>query len=176
VPVRLSTGSLSEVQRAPNAAVEGGCAGANNAGAATQASSSSMVMGAAARRGVHAGYGIWVHGTRMIRMMTTSIACTIPSPNEYYYILQYRTYSAYYATYGRRVSPYDERSLVLPSISCCWCDQKHLQVPKPPIYVKMVDLPVLSVLTIGSPHTSTKPPPYDFLNLYGACLGLVRYY
>ena len=32
----------------------------------------------------------------------------------------------------------------------------------------MVGLPVRSVLTMGSPHT--KPPPYDFLNLYGACL------
>jgi hypothetical protein len=29
-------------------------------------------------------------------------------------------------------------------------------------------LPLLSVLTMGSRHT--KPPPYDFLNLYGACL------
>jgi hypothetical protein len=32
----------------------------------------------------------------------------------------------------------------------------------------MVGLMVLSVLTMGSLHT--KPPPYDFLNLYGACL------
>jgi hypothetical protein len=32
----------------------------------------------------------------------------------------------------------------------------------------MVGLPVLSVLTMGISHT--KQPPYDFLNLYGACL------
>jgi hypothetical protein len=41
-----------------------------------------------------------------------------------------------------------------------WCDQKHLHVPYPPIYKKMVGLLVLSVLTMGSPHT--KVPPYDF--------------
>jgi hypothetical protein len=33
---------------------------------------------------------------------------------------------------------------------------------------KMVALPVPNVLTMGSPHT--EPLPYDFLNLYGACL------
>jgi hypothetical protein len=32
---------------------------------------------------------------------------------------------------------------------------------------EMGDLAVLSVLTMGSLHT--KPPAYDFLNLYGAC-------
>ena len=32
----------------------------------------------------------------------------------------------------------------------------------------MVDLPVPNVLTMESPHT--KPPPYVFLNLHGACL------
>ena len=53
-----------------------------------------------------------------------------------------------------------------------WCEEKHLQVPEPPIYVKMVGLPVPNVLTMGSPHT--KPPPYDFLNLYGACLQAPR--
>ena len=53
-----------------------------------------------------------------------------------------------------------------------WCDEKHLQARKPFIYVKMVGLPVLSVLNIGSPHT--KPPPYVFLNLYGACLQAPR--
>jgi hypothetical protein len=42
-----------------------------------------------------------------------------------------------------------------------WCDEKHSNVPEPPIYVKMVSVPVLSVLTMGSLHT--KPPPYDFL-------------
>jgi hypothetical protein len=47
-----------------------------------------------------------------------------------------------------------------------------LQVPEPPVYCKMVDLPVPNVLTMGSPHT--KPPPYDFLNLYGACLQAPR--
>jgi hypothetical protein len=53
-----------------------------------------------------------------------------------------------------------------------WCTEKHLQVPNPPIYVKLVGLPVLSVLTMGSLHT--KPPPYDFLNWYGACLQAPR--
>jgi hypothetical protein len=53
-----------------------------------------------------------------------------------------------------------------------WCTKKHLQVPDPPIYVKLVDLPVLSVLTMRSHYT--KPPPYDFLNLYGACLQAPR--
>jgi hypothetical protein len=48
-----------------------------------------------------------------------------------------------------------------------WCNEKNSQVPEPPIYVKMVDLPVLSMLTMGILYT--KPPPYDFLNLYGAC-------
>ena len=42
----------------------------------------------------------------------------------------------------------------------------------PSIYGKMVDLPALSVLTMGNPHT--KPPPYDFLNLYGAWLQAPR--
>jgi hypothetical protein len=41
-------------------------------------------------------------------------------------------------------------------------------VPELSISVKMVGLPIPNVLTMGSPHT--KPPPYDFLNLYGACL------
>ena len=36
----------------------------------------------------------------------------------------------------------------------------------------MLDLPVLTVLTMGSLHT--KPAPYDFLNLYGACLQAPR--
>ena len=53
-----------------------------------------------------------------------------------------------------------------------WCDLKHSQVPETPIHVKMRGLPVLSVLTIGNPHT--KPPPYDFLNLYGASLQAPR--
>ena len=53
-----------------------------------------------------------------------------------------------------------------------WCDWKNLQVPEPPIHEKMIGLPILSVLTLGSPHT--KPPPYDFLNLYGACLQASR--
>ena len=38
----------------------------------------------------------------------------------------------------------------------CWCDQKHLQVPEPPIYGKMVGLPVPDMLTMGSPHTNLK--------------------
>jgi hypothetical protein len=29
-----------------------------------------------------------------------------------------------------------------------WCNEEHLQVPKPPIYGKMVGLPVFSVLTM----------------------------
>jgi hypothetical protein len=53
-----------------------------------------------------------------------------------------------------------------------WCNHKHLQVPGPPFYVNMGGLPVRSVLTMGGPHT--KPPPYDFLNLYGACLQAPR--
>jgi hypothetical protein len=53
-----------------------------------------------------------------------------------------------------------------------WCSLKHLQVPELPIYVKMIGLPVLNVLTIESPYTN--PPPYDFLNLYGACLQAPR--
>jgi hypothetical protein len=53
-----------------------------------------------------------------------------------------------------------------------WCDEKLLKIPKRPIYVKMAGSPVLSVLTMGSLHT--KPPPYDFLNLYGACLQAPR--
>ena len=32
----------------------------------------------------------------------------------------------------------------------------------------MFGLPVPNVLIMGSPHT--EPPPYDFLDLYGACL------
>ena len=42
------------------------------------------------------------------------------------------------------------------------------------LYIKKVGLPVLSVLSMGSPHTCTKPPPYDFLNLYGACMQAPR--
>ena len=53
-----------------------------------------------------------------------------------------------------------------------WCDKKHLKVPKSPIYGKMVGLLVPDMLTIGICHT--KPPPYDFLNLYGACLQAPR--
>ena len=49
---------------------------------------------------------------------------------------------------------------------------KQSQVPEPPIYVKMVGLTVLSVLTMVS--YQIKPPPYDFLNLYGACLQAPR--
>ena len=41
-----------------------------------------------------------------------------------------------------------------------------------PIYRKMVGVPVLSVLTIGICHT--KPSPYEFLNLYGACMHAPR--
>ena len=37
---------------------------------------------------------------------------------------------------------------------------------------KKVGLPVLSVLAMGSPHT--EPPPYYFLNLYGAYLQAQR--
>jgi hypothetical protein len=47
-----------------------------------------------------------------------------------------------------------------------WCDKKHLKVPVLPIYDKMVGLPVLSVLNMGSCHTESAP--YEFLNLYGA--------
>ena len=39
-------------------------------------------------------------------------------------------------------------------------------------YGKMVGLAVLSVLNMGSLHT--KPLPYDFLKLYGACLQASR--
>ena len=54
-----------------------------------------------------------------------------------------------------------------------WCNIGQLLiVPEPPIYEKMVDITVPNVLIIGSPHT--KPPPYDFLNLYGACLHAPR--
>jgi hypothetical protein len=43
----------------------------------------------------------------------------------------------------------------------------------PPIYRKMVGLPGISVLTtMGS--FSTKPPPYEFLKLYGACMQAPR--
>ena len=48
----------------------------------------------------------------------------------------------------------------------------QLQVAEPPIYVKMVGLTVLCVLTMVSYHI--KPPPYDFLNLYGPCLQAPR--
>jgi hypothetical protein len=41
-------------------------------------------------------------------------------------------------------------------------------VPKPPFNVKIQNLPGFSVLTMKRPHT--KPPPYDFLSLYGACM------
>jgi hypothetical protein len=37
---------------------------------------------------------------------------------------------------------------------------------------KLVGLSVLSVLSMGVYYT--KPPPYDFLNLYGACLQAPR--
>ena len=53
-----------------------------------------------------------------------------------------------------------------------WCNMKQSHVPEPPIYVKMVGLTVLSVLTMVSYRI--KPPPYDFLNLYGACLQAPR--
>ena len=75
-------------------------------------------------------------------------------------------YSAYY---GRLAAHYGGPRC---SPITCWCDKRHLQVPEPPIYNKMVGLPVLSVLTMMSLHT--KPPPYDFLNLYEACLQAPR--
>ena len=53
-----------------------------------------------------------------------------------------------------------------------WCNIEQLYVPEPSIYVKMVGLTVLSVLTMASYYT--KPPPYDFLNLYEACLQAPR--
>jgi hypothetical protein len=37
---------------------------------------------------------------------------------------------------------------------------------------KMIGLPVLSVLTMENLYT--KPPPHEFLNLYGACLQAPR--
>ena len=74
-------------------------------------------------------------------------------------------YSAYY---GHLESHALWGFLVLSS----WCDKKHLHLPKPHIYVKMAGIPVLSVLTMGISYT--KPPPYDFLNLYGACLQAPR--
>jgi hypothetical protein len=49
---------------------------------------------------------------------------------------------------------------------------RYLQVPEPPVFAKMVNLPVLSVLTMEV--YNTKPPPYDFLNLYGAYLQALR--
>jgi hypothetical protein len=50
---------------------------------------------------------------------------------------------------------------------------EELHEPEPPIYSTMVGLPIPNVLIIiGSPHT--KPPPYAFLNLYGACLQAPR--
>jgi hypothetical protein len=54
-----------------------------------------------------------------------------------------------------------------PPIHWC-CNQKNSQVPESPVYRKMINLPVISVLTMKISHT--KQPPYDFFNLYGACL------
>jgi hypothetical protein len=75
-------------------------------------------------------------------------------------------YSAYY---GRLTSHYGSPWC---SPITWWCDKKHLQRPAQHIYVQMVGLTILSVLNRGSLHT--KPPPYDFLNLYGACLQAPR--
>ena len=80
-----------------------------------------------------------------------------------YLILPYSTH------YGHLASHYEGPWC---SPTAWWCNKKHLKVPKPPIYVKMVGLTVLSMLIMGSLHT--KPPPYDFLNLYGACLHAPR--
>ena len=77
-----------------------------------------------------------------------------------------RPYSGYY---GHLASHYG--GPWCPPIACL-CNKTHLQVLEPPIYDKMVDLPVLSVLTMGNLYT--KQPPYDFLNLYGACLQAPR--
>ena len=75
-------------------------------------------------------------------------------------------YSAYYG----HIESHYRGSWCSPTAWCC--DKKHSQVPKPPIYLKMICLLVLSVLTMGIPHA--KPPPYEFLNLYGACLQAPR--
>ena len=75
-------------------------------------------------------------------------------------------YSAYYGHLASHIG--GPRCSPIP----WWCDKKHLEVPEPLIYEKLVGLPVLSVLTMGILHT--KPPPYDFLNLYGACLQAPR--
>jgi hypothetical protein len=56
-----------------------------------------------------------------------------------------------------------------------WCDKKHLHRYLSHLYTcmkKMVGLPVPNILTTRSPHT--QPPPYDFLNLYGARLQAPR--
>ena len=54
-----------------------------------------------------------------------------------------------------------------------WCNfKKHLKVSVKLNYAKMVGLPVLSLFNMESLHT--KPPPYDFLRLYGACLHAPR--
>jgi hypothetical protein len=47
-----------------------------------------------------------------------------------------------------------------------------LLVRAPPIYVKMVGIKVINVLTMDSLYT--KPPPYGFLKLYGACMQAPR--
>jgi hypothetical protein len=51
-----------------------------------------------------------------------------------------------------------------------------MQVPEPPVYVKMHILPVFSELTMRSHYMYIykAAPPYDFLNLYGACLAAAR--
>jgi hypothetical protein len=82
----------------------------------------------------------------------------IPSPN-----------TPYSACYGRLAAHYGGP---LCSPIPCWCDKKHLQVHELPIYGETVVLTVLSVLIVGSLHTN--PPPYEFLNLYGACLQAPR--
>jgi hypothetical protein len=59
-------------------------------------------------------------------------------------ILQYSAYYGYIASHygGPWCSP-----------KFSWCDEKHLQVPEPPIYGEMVGLPVLCVFTMGqSPY------------------------
>ena len=53
-----------------------------------------------------------------------------------------------------------------------WCDMGQSLVPEQPIYVKMVGLTVLSVPTMVIYYI--KAAPYDFLNLYGACLQAPR--
>jgi hypothetical protein len=37
---------------------------------------------------------------------------------------------------------------------------------------KLINLPVLNMINMGNSHI--KPPPYEFLNLYGACLQAPR--